>query len=115
MRSRKGLLKVIYSPRRSLQRRKLKSKKKKDNCGNEIFEKASGDGINTQVEGLCFDRSRATIHFNNRERRKYVYRCRLDIRFGSGKKREFSSDCLYFLSELGMRRETPRRFEESKI
>lgn len=41
-----------------------------------------------------------------KEESKCVYRCRLDIRFGRGKRREFSSDCLYFLSELGMRRET---------
>lgn len=35
-----------------------------------------------------------------------MYGCRSGSRSGSGKKREFSADCLYFLSELGMRGKT---------
>lgn len=74
VRSRKGFLKMICSPR-SLQRNKLKRKKikKKDNCGSEIFETVTADGINAQVEGLCSDRSRDTIRVINRERRVYVW------------------------------------------
>lgn len=70
-----------------------------------------------QMEGLCFDRSRDTLHFNNRERRECMCRWRSSSRSGSGKKREFSLDCLYFLSELEMRRgeETEYKiFEEIK-
>lgn len=107
VRSRKGFLKVMCSPR-SLQRNKLKRKKikKKDNCGSEIFEKTTADGINAQVEGLCSDRSRDTVRVISRERSVCVCGCRSGSGSGSGKKREFSADCLYFLSELGMRGKT---------
>lgn len=52
---------------------KRKKIKKKDNCGSEIFEKMTADGINAQVEGLCSDRSRDTSHVIKRERRVYVW------------------------------------------
>lgn len=53
---------VTYPPMRILQRKRNQrlERKKKDNCGSEMFEKR-GDGIDAQVEGLCSDRSRGAL------------------------------------------------------
>lgn len=105
--------KVTYPPRRILQRkrnRRLK-RKKKDNCGSEMFEER-GDGINAKWKGCVLTGAGRSLRFNRRERRGPMDRCRSGRRFGGGNKRDFSSDCLYFLSEVGVREH--RRFEEIK-